>query len=98
MCEGFGAVVYKGCRDGPPAVASLMSLVRWPMSMSTRDDVLDLLRENARFTVEDIARQTGSDAAEVEEVIADLEASGALRGYRAVVDWDELDRERVRAV
>ncbi|MFC7135044.1 MULTISPECIES: Lrp/AsnC family transcriptional regulator [Salinibaculum] len=66
--------------------------------MSTRDDVLDLLRENARFTVEDIARQTGSDAAEVEEVIADLEASGALRGYRAVVDWDELDRERVRAV
>jgi DNA-binding Lrp family transcriptional regulator len=66
--------------------------------MSTRDDVLELLRENARYSAEDIARQVDSDEATVERVIADLEADGVLRGYRAVVDWDNVERERVRAV
>jgi DNA-binding Lrp family transcriptional regulator len=66
--------------------------------MSTRDDVLELLRENARYSAEDIARQIDSDQAAVERAIADLEADGVLRGYRAVVDWDEVERERVRAV
>jgi DNA-binding Lrp family transcriptional regulator len=65
--------------------------------MSSRDEVLELLRENARYTVEDIARQTGSDAETVEEIIAALETDGVIRGYRAVVDWDQLDREQVRA-
>jgi DNA-binding Lrp family transcriptional regulator len=65
--------------------------------MSTRDEVLELLRENARYTVEDIARQIGADAETVEETIADLEADGVLRGYRAVVDWNQVERERVRA-
>jgi DNA-binding Lrp family transcriptional regulator len=66
--------------------------------MSTRDDVLELLRENARYSAEDIARQIDSDAAAVEAAIAELEADGVLRGYRAVVDWDEVEHERVRAV
>jgi DNA-binding Lrp family transcriptional regulator len=65
--------------------------------MSSRDEVLDLLRENARYTVEDIARQTDTDAEAVEEIIADLEAEGVLKGYRAVVDWDKLEEETVRA-
>ncbi len=65
--------------------------------MSSRDDVLELLRENARYTVEDIARQIDADANEVEGIIADLEAEGVVKGYRAVVDWDETEEERVRA-
>jgi DNA-binding Lrp family transcriptional regulator len=65
--------------------------------MSSRDEVLDLLRENARYTVEDIARQTDTDAEAVEEIIDDLEAEGVLKGYRAVVDWDKLKDETVRA-
>ncbi len=66
--------------------------------MSTRDDVLELIRENARYSAEDIARQIDSDTETVAETIAALEADGVLRGYRAVVDWDEVERERVRAV
>jgi DNA-binding Lrp family transcriptional regulator len=66
--------------------------------MNKREEILDLLRENARYSVEDIARQTDLVPETVEETITTLEAEGALRGYRAVVDWDELDRERVRAV
>ncbi|MEZ3115958.1 Lrp/AsnC family transcriptional regulator [Halobaculum sp. MBLA0147] len=59
--------------------------------------VLSILRENARTSVADLARQTGLDEATVETVIEELEAADVIRGYRAVVDWDAADAERVRA-
>jgi DNA-binding Lrp family transcriptional regulator len=65
--------------------------------MSSRQEVLELLRENARYSIEDIARQTDSDPAAVEETIAELEEEGVVRGYRAVVDWDNVEKEQVRA-
>jgi DNA-binding Lrp family transcriptional regulator len=66
--------------------------------MDTRAAVLDLLRENARYTTEDIARQTGADEAAVKSAIADLESEGVVRGYRAVVDWERVEEEEhVRA-
>ncbi|MFW5950001.1 MAG: Lrp/AsnC family transcriptional regulator [archaeon] len=66
--------------------------------MDSRDELLDLLRENARYSTAELARLADLDEETVEETIAALEADGALRGYQAVVDWDELDRERVRAM
>ncbi|PSQ58102.1 MAG: Lrp/AsnC family transcriptional regulator, partial [Halobacteriales archaeon SW_9_67_25] len=68
------------------------------MSSRSHVEVLEVLRENARYSVEDIARQTGTDPAEVEEIITALEEEGVLRGYRAVVDWEQVETERVRAV
>jgi len=65
--------------------------------MSSHQEVLELLRENARYSIEDIARQTDSDPAAVEETIAELEEEGVVRGYRAVVDWDNVEKEQVRA-
>ena len=63
----------------------------------TEAEVLELLRENARYTVADLSRMTELSETEVEATIAELEASGVVRGYQAVVDWDRLDEERVRA-
>ncbi len=60
-------------------------------------EVLELLRENARYSTEDIARMTDLEEEEVEATIEALESAGVVRGYRAVVDWDELEDERVRA-
>jgi len=65
--------------------------------MSARDEVLAILRENARYTVAEIAQQTDLDEDAVEAAIRELEADGVIRGYQAVVDWEELERERVRA-
>ncbi|MEF8782578.1 MAG: Lrp/AsnC family transcriptional regulator [Haloarculaceae archaeon] len=65
--------------------------------MSSRAEVLEVLQENARYSAEDIARQTGTDPDQVEEIIAALEEEGVVRGYRAVVDWEETEEERVRA-
>jgi DNA-binding Lrp family transcriptional regulator len=66
--------------------------------MSSREEILALLQENARYSTADMARQTGLDESEVEETIEQLEADGAIRGYTAVVDWNNVDRERVRAL
>jgi len=64
--------------------------------MSERE-VLELLRENARYSTADIARMTDLEEHEVEAAIEELEAAGLVRGYQAVVDWDKLEDERVRA-
>ncbi|AEM57445.1 MULTISPECIES: Lrp/AsnC family transcriptional regulator [Haloarcula] len=67
--------------------------------MSSRREILDLLRENARYTTEDIARLTDYSESEVAEAIEEFEEAGVIRGYGAVVDWNavETDEERVRA-
>ncbi|MFB6206833.1 MAG: Lrp/AsnC family transcriptional regulator [Haloglomus sp.] len=56
-----------------------------------RAELLDLLCKNARYSTEDLARMTGLDAEEVEAIIADLEESGVVQGYAAVVDWDRAE-------
>lgn len=67
--------------------------------MSSRREILDLLRENARYTTEDVARLTDFSESEVAEIIEEFEEAGIIRGYQAVVDWNavETDEERVRA-
>jgi DNA-binding Lrp family transcriptional regulator len=67
------------------------------MGMSNRGEVLELLREDARYTAEEMAEMTEMAPAEVEAAIEELEAEGVVRGYRAVVDWEEVEQERVRA-
>ena len=67
--------------------------------MSSRREILDLLRENARYTTEDMARLTDYSESEVAEIIDEFEEAGIIRGYQAVVDWNAVksDEERVRA-
>ena len=65
--------------------------------MSNRAEILALLDENARYTVEDIARQTESDPEAVAATIERLEEEGVVQGYRAVIDRSRLDDEPVRA-
>ena len=66
--------------------------------MDDKRELLDLLLSNARESPEDIARQTGLDAAAVEALIDELEDDGVVRGYQAVVDWDRVGEEHVEAM
>jgi len=65
--------------------------------MSSRQAVLDILREDGRASTEDIARQIDTDPGTVAEIIEELEETGVVRGYRAVIDRDKLDAQPVRA-
>lgn len=66
--------------------------------MDERRELLELLCEDARYTTADLAAQTGLEEATVEDHVSALEASGAIRGYQAVVDWEQVDDEHVRAL
>ncbi|WP_248896527.1 Lrp/AsnC family transcriptional regulator [Haloplanus halobius] len=65
--------------------------------MADKLALLDLLLENARESPETISRQLGCSEAEVEEMIDELEAEGAVLGYQPVVDWSRVDRDHVEA-
>ena len=66
--------------------------------MDAEREILDLLLDDARAATEDLARQTDLSEAEVEAAIEGLEERGAVRGYRAVVDWSRVDQEHVTGV
>ena len=60
-------------------------------------EILTVLEADAHASVERIATLTGIDEAAVREQIAAWEASGVIRRYKAVVDWDRYGDERVTA-
>jgi len=50
------------------------------------DELLNLLRQNARASNETLAAELSTTPQEVAKRIADLEAAGVLLGYQAIVD------------
>jgi len=53
--------------------------------------ILELLERDAQLSPDTIATMLGLQVEEVREAIAAWEASGAIRRYRAVIDWDKVD-------
>jgi DNA-binding Lrp family transcriptional regulator len=62
------------------------------------DEILKILRENARESVDNIARMLDVPADNVRSQIEDYEKKGIIRGYQAIVHEDRLDPDRVTAV
>ena len=57
------------------------------------EQLIQILAENARLTSEQLAAMTGDTPQGVEAKIAALQASGVIRGYKAVVDWEKTQRD-----
>ena len=53
--------------------------------------ILELLERDAQLSPDTIATMLDLPVEEVREAIAGWEASGAIRRYRAVIDWDKVD-------
>ena len=64
--------------------------------MDTR--VLNVLSDNARASLEDIATMTGMSVSEVRENVCELERAGIIKGYKTVIDWEKLDNASVSAL
>ena len=58
--------------------------------------ILELLERDAQLSHDTIATMTGLPLSAVDEAIAGWEASGAIRRYKAVVDWDAVDADTTR--
>ena len=62
------------------------------------DELLNILKTNARTSDADIAKMIRTTPAEVAARIAAYEKAGTIRGYRALVNEDHLKEDRVTAV
>ena len=62
------------------------------------DKLLQLLERDCTLTHEELAAMTGMTAEEVGKAVRQYEQDRILLGYRAVVDWDQTDRETVTAL
>jgi len=62
------------------------------------DQLLALLKQNAQETPKNLAKMLNLTEKEVKQRIAAYEKRGIILGYRAVVNEDQLDLDRVSAV
>ncbi len=61
-------------------------------------DLLELLREDCRLSMEKLAVMTGATPVEVAETIQHLEDERVILRYAPTINWDKTDRERVEAM
>ena len=62
------------------------------------DRLIALLKENARISLEDAALQLDMSPEEVATALENLEGSGVIRAYQAIVNEDKLEADQVTAV
>ena len=66
---------------------------------TTMEQLLKILEDNARMSVEDIAAMLNKSPAEVAAMMMDLaRAQGIIKGYKTLVDWEKAGVNRVEAV
>lgn len=63
-----------------------------------KEQILKLLEKNARLSNKQIAVMLGITEEAVAAAIAELEKSGILKGYSAVIDWDKFGSDHVTAL
>lgn len=62
------------------------------------DALVELLQQEARLSTSQIAERLGRSESEITEMMEQLEKSGAVLGYHAVVDKDQFDEIPVSAL
>lgn len=62
------------------------------------DKLLKIISENCRLSAEEIGIMLGREKEEVKASIKEYEKKGVIKGYKAIIDWENTDREYVSAV
>ena len=65
--------------------------------MTKKEKLVDLLRQDARLSNEQLAAMLDTSADDVAAMIAELEKSGMIIGYTAIINEEEFDRNPVCA-
>ena len=61
-------------------------------------DILQLLENDSRLTVPQLALMLEKDEKEIKEEIDKYEKEGIIVGYPTLIDWDKTGREHVSAI
>lgn len=62
------------------------------------EELLHILEKNARLPVEDIAAMMGKTPAQVATMMDEAVAKGYIRGFEAMIDWEQAGINVVEAV
>ena len=60
-------------------------------------ELLHLLHENSRISIDTMATLLDADADEIITVIAEFERVGVILRYSTIIDWDKVESHRVSA-
>lgn len=63
-----------------------------------KEQILEILREDCRQSLEKIAVMTGETVETVAQAIDDMEREHVILQYAPIVNWDKTDRNRVEAM
>lgn len=65
---------------------------------SLQMELLQILKEDCRVPLEQLATMTGAPLEEVAQTIDQMEKGGVILRYAPIINWDRTDRERVEAM
>ena len=63
-----------------------------------REKILSVIEKNSRMSMKDLAAILGEDQSLVENEIKKMEKEKVICGYHTLINWDEVDVEKVNAV
>ncbi|NLG57665.1 MAG: Lrp/AsnC family transcriptional regulator [Clostridiales bacterium] len=63
-----------------------------------KQQILEILTEDCRTPLEQIATMTGQDLVAVGQAIDELEKGQVILRYRPIINWDRAERQRVEAM
>jgi DNA-binding Lrp family transcriptional regulator len=63
-----------------------------------KNQLISLLRQNARLSNQQLAVMLGTTEADIEAQIHDLEQQGVIMGYSAIVNEEKIDQDQVTAI
>ena len=66
--------------------------------MEKDEKLISLLKENARYSADELAERTGLSAADAAAEIAELERRGVIRGYTVILNESALADRPVKAL
>ena len=62
------------------------------------NEILEIIEQDPKIDPAEIARLIGQSETEVRSRIKELEDSGIIRKYKAVIDWDKVGEEYIFAI
>ncbi len=63
-----------------------------------RTDILNLIKNNSKLDVKDLALMLGSNEADIASEISAMEKEKIISGYHTLINWDKTNTERVTAL
>lgn len=62
------------------------------------EEILEILENNSKFSVEQIAVMLDVSSQTVKDIIRKLESENVIAGYKTIVDWDKTPKETITAL